>query len=219
MGNGRNILAFVIALALLVAGFRYGMSAMIGAPKQPAPPPEPAEWASWKEERFTELGFTVRHPADWPTIAGPDEASSVREMLAVDAREYLTVKVPKTLYKGTTFVDAFVTVSSGGDIPAADEQRKALCDLLVRRNGEISPLGRKQEIAGTAFSIGGTSTAALGTRTESLVFHAWFRGRCVELSENLLSSIGGRAKEFDRVDAWKRMDGIVRTFLPVDAAK
>lgn len=217
MSNGKNLLAFAFALLALFAAFRYGMRAMSGARERAAPPPEPAEWASWKTETFDDLGFTLRHPADWPVIAGADSAGQ-DHFLAVDGSARFTVKVPKTRYKGTKFVDAFVTVAAGGDIPAADGARKQLCDLFSR-DGAARPLSGRDEIGGTAFSTGGASAAVGGLREETLAFHAWFGGRCIEFTENLLSAIGGRAKDFDRVDAWKQLDGVVRTFRPLETRK
>lgn len=215
MDSWKNVLAFALALALLIAGFRYGLRTMSGGGEKEAPAPEPAEWAAWKEERFGELGFSVRHPAEWPTVAGADAASGVGSMLAVASRPVFTVKVPKTLYKGTRFIDAFVTVSAGGDIPDKDAEGKALCGLLARQGSGTRSLSSVREIAGTSFTTGGVSTGKTGVRSESLVFHAWYRGTCIELSENLISAIGGRTADFDRVDAWKRLDDVVRTFKPL----
>ncbi len=215
MGGWKNILAFTLAFAVLFAAFRYGMRAMSGEKAPAGPPPEPAEWATWKTEAFADLGFSIRHPADWPVIAGPD-AARPDDLLAVDGSPRFTVKVPKTRYKGTTFVDAFVTVAAGGDIAAGDEQRKALCALLSR-SGSVRPLTGRKEIGGTAFATGGVSGASGGLRQETFVYHAWFAGRCVEFTENLLSVIGGRGKEFDRVDAWQQLDAVVSTFRPLRA--
>ncbi|MEY4744171.1 MAG: hypothetical protein RL272_116 [Candidatus Parcubacteria bacterium] len=215
MGSWKNVLAFVAALFLLAAAFRYGMRAVSDNAKRNAPPPEPAEWASWKEERFDDLGFSLRHPADSPVIAGADPAHPVPSMLVGGAVTRFTVKVPKTRYAGTKFVDAFVSVAAGDVTAGSEQDRQALCFLLAPEGSGTRPLAGRDEVRGTTFGTGGVSNAVGGLRAESVVRHAWFKGHCIEVTENLFSLIGGRVKDFDRVDAWKQMDDVTRTFRPL----
>jgi hypothetical protein len=135
-------------------------------------------------------------------------------MIVAGAETRFTVKVPKTRYAGTKFIDAFVSVAAGGAVAGPEQDRQAMCMLLAPEWSGVRPLAGREEVRGVTFGTGGVSNAAGGIRAESVVRHAWFKGRCIEITENLFSAIGGRAKDFDRVDAWKQMDGIARTFRP-----
>jgi hypothetical protein len=209
----KGILLFAAATIVLLLAFRYGLREVDTQPKQ-APQKDPAEWAAWKEETFGDLGFSLRHPPDDATIAGAFTARKAGPYLAVVSSPRLTILIPKTRYKGTTFLDGYVTVSAS---EPSDGSMAAACGLLVRGGGGAQTMMKHETIGGTDFTQGGVSLGVGAVMAESLVYHAWFKNRCIEITANLFSinpRFASRSKQLDRIDAWKQLTDIVRTFRP-----
>ena len=214
----KSVLLFTFFLSLLYVGFRYGLREVTQSSSlRQVQLAEPAEWASWKEERFDNLGFSLRHPSEYPTIDGADTTYHGGTYLAVRSAPRFTVVIPKVPFKGTNFLHGFVTVSAelgGGTRTKADS---APCDLLAPEGSDARQLPRREEIGGVTFAVGGVSAAAAGTAAETLVYHALVNGRCIELTANLFSANirnfdPRKVKQFDRVEAWARLTDIVKTF-------
>lgn len=213
--NLKNILLFGAATVALLLAFRYGMLA-VSEPPPPKPAPEPAAWASWKEETFGDLGFSLRHEDGYPTVAGAVTSRTAGPYLAMRSTPRLSIIIPKTRYKGTTFLDAYLTVHAGDPLPDGE----AACEALVKGPGTAERLAKKVTFGGTVFGEGGVSVGDRRTIAESLVFHAWVRGRCIEIDANLFSvdpRSAPRLPQFDREDAWQRMTDVMRTFKTLPA--
>ncbi|HTM69090.1 MAG TPA: hypothetical protein VL426_07440 [Candidatus Binatia bacterium] len=209
----KSILLFIGAVIALLLAFRYGLRA-VSEPPPPKPSPDPVEWASWKEETFGDLGFSLRHPPDDPTVVGAMTVRTAGPFLAMRSFPRLSIIIPKTRYKGTTFLDGYVTVHAGN--PVADGQ--VACEALVKGPGTAEHLSKQAVFTGATFIEGGVSVGDRATIAESLVYHVFFKGRCIEIDANLFSvnpRSAPRLKGFDRIDAWKQLNDIVRTFRPL----
>lgn len=213
--NLKTLLLFAAAVIALLLAFRYGLRA-VSEPPAPKPAAEPAEWTAWKEERFDDLGFSLRHPQEYPVVDAAVTTRTAGPFLAMPSRPRLSVIIPKTRYKGTTFLDGYVTVHAGDPIAGGEYA----CDALVKGPGTAEPLGKHVVFGGQSFSEGGVSVGDRLTIAESLVFHAWVKGRCIEFDANLFSvnpRSAPRMKPFDRQDAWKLMTDVVSTFRALPA--
>jgi len=215
--NLKSMLLFVAATVAVLLAFRYGLRSVSQDPPR-KPQPDPAEWATWKEERFEDLGFSIRHAPDYATAVGGPTAEKAGPFLTMKSEPRLAVMIPKTRFKGSNFIEGFVTVVAG-DTTGGDE---AACNLLARGGGGASPMLKREEYGRTSFATGGVSGQTGTTMTESLVYHAWYRGRCIELTATLISTNPRsvpKAKQFDRVLVWKLITDMVRTFKQLPAGR
>lgn len=213
--NFKSILLFLGSVIMLLLAFRYGIRA-VSEPPPPKPPTEPAEWATWKVETFGDLGFTLRHVDGYPTVDGAVATRKAGPFLAMRSFPRLSILIPKTRYAGTTFLEGFVTVTAGDPVPAGAD--RGICDVLVKAAGTGEPLRKEAVFGGTTFTEGGVSVGNRTVIAESLVYHSWFKGRCIEITANLFSvnpRSAPRMKTFDRIDAWKQLTDIARTFKPI----
>lgn len=213
----RHLSAFLIALGLLYLGMRYGMRevALVPEDRAPAPIGEDAAWEAWHERRFEALGFSLRHPKEYATAEGADPSYPAGTFLPGGATAVYTVMLPKTRYKNTNFIHAYVTVALGRE-EAPPSGGASVCYLLAREGVTAEPMMKRETFGGTTFATVGISGAARGGVGESIIYHAWQRGRCVEITAHLLRSSSTRAAQADRTEIWKSLTDIAHTFRSLD---
>lgn len=219
----RSLLVFAFFLTLLIVGLRYGLREVTPTRTRRDAAPEPAEWAAWKEQRFEDLGFSLRYPPEYPTIEGGEAPRRTGPFLAVRSRARFAVVIAKTPFKGTNLLDGVVAVVAEEGPAGHGGEDEAPCDLLAPAGSEPRPMLKREDIGGETFAVGGFSGSFGGTLAESLVYHAKVGGRCVEITASLFSTNirnvdPRKVKQFDRVAAWKALTDVVATFRPLDEA-
>jgi hypothetical protein len=212
----RQLSLFLVALGLLYLGMRYGMREVaVEAERKDAVISEDPAWASWKERRFEALGFSLRHPQEFPIAEGADRSHPVDSLLPGGATAVYTVMLPKTRYKNTNFIHAYVTVAIGRE-EAPPSGGSSGCYLMARANSTAETMSKRETFGGTTFAVAGTSGAAAGGVGERIVYHTWRRGRCLEITANLFRTASTRGTQVDRVEVWKSLTDVVHTFRSLD---
>lgn len=212
----RHLSVFLVALGLLYLGLRYGMREVtVEQEGAPAVVGEDPEWADWHERRFDALGFSIRHPREYPTANGADPSYPAGTFLTGGATPVYTVMLPKTKYRNTNFVHGYVTVALGREEAATGDA--GACALLARPGATAEPMTKRESFGGTEFAVGGMSGAAHGGVRESIVYHAWHNGRCLEMTANLVRTAATGGAQVNRVEVWEALTDIVHTFRPVVA--
>ena len=213
----RHLSVFLLALGLLYVGMRYGMREVALVPEAGKTTiiGEDAAWASWQERRFEALGFSLRHPKDYAIAEGADPSYPAGTFLPGGATAVYTVMLPKTRYKNTNFIHAYVTVALGRE-EAPPSGGTSVCYLLAREGVTAESMTKRETFGGATFATAGISGAVRGGVGESIVYHAWQRGRCVEITAHLLRSSSTRAAQADRQEIWKSLTDIVHTFRSLD---
>lgn len=213
----RQLSVFLLALGLLYLGFRYGMREVAVVPdNQAVTIGEDAAWADWHEKRFGALGFSLRHPKEYAFAEGSDPTHPVGTFLPGGATAVYTVMLPKTRYKDTNYIHAYVTAAIGRE-EAPPSGGTSVCYLLAREGATAEQMHKRETFGGMTFATAGFSGATRAGVGESLVYHAWLNGRCIEITANLFRTASTRAAQVDRIEVWKSLTDVVHTFRLLDA--
>lgn len=208
----RQLSVFLFALGLLYLGMRYGMREVaVETDRQTTAIGEDPAWATWRERRFEALGFSLRHPEEYAFAEGADPTHPVGTFLPGGATAVYTAMLPKTQFRNTNYIHAYVTVAFGRE-EAPPSGDTSACYLLAREGVAAERMTKREVFGGSTFVVAGLSGATRGGIGESIVYHAWLNGRCIEIVAHLLRTASVRATQVDRVAVWKALTDVAHTY-------
>jgi len=187
---------------------------------------EAADWKTYQEKPFQDLQphkpwkFEFKYPKEFVLKQGDHLDFPSGSFLKAhrsgagvsSAKVAISVILPQSVYPGTNFQSAWVTIAYDPDIANLPN-----CQEL-ERNQIVEKMTESQVINGVTWYKGITGSAALGTAIKSKVYHTLHNNMCYEVSLHLATTNIGNfdpalgIKPVDESEVWAKLESIFSTF-------